>query len=557
MMSLIEMTLDGAVIIAVIILVRSLTIHRLPKKVFLLLWAIALTRLLVPLRITSPTSIYSVTPGMTDDVRRDGVWISEIAAHSAAVSSDTGNAPVSFWGIAWFIGALMLAAGILICHIKNRQIYRASLPVESQWVKGWIESHRLRRPVFVRHSDQIETPLTYGVLWPVILLPANMELSDETLLGFVLAHEMSHIRRFDALTKWFLAAVLCLHWFNPLVWVMYILANRDLELSCDESVLNLYGLDSRTSYAMALVDMEERRTAFAPLASCFCRSALKERITAIMKSPKKSAVSLAAAAVLIGIIVIVFATSAPDADIPVTKTQSKDAVHQDRSPVNSARETKDFDYVNSISREKPMEAVTDYGYPEHPTYTKEQYNDLMKDITPDGYEEMSIAEFNSKIYALLSSDDEEKQMLFEEILAFIPEDDPDAAYVCNTIQASLNEYTARMDEVFSGKRNDPEFYGSADREIKEDVFGDGVVTGNRHVSYEFTYRILEQDNLTVRERDAFLQYIIRAIQDNADKMPRDAFTGEAFQDILATAGKEASNAKISFTGGEITDIESY
>lgn len=145
MMSVFEMTLEGTVIIAVIILIRTLTIHRLPKKAFLLLWAVALIRLLVPVRITSPASIYSVTPGF---VRRSGVLLPE-AVKAASASSGSGALSLSPWTVVWLAGGLLLALGILICHIKNRQIYRTSLPAESPSVKRWMESHRLRRPVLV------------------------------------------------------------------------------------------------------------------------------------------------------------------------------------------------------------------------------------------------------------------------------------------------------------------------------------------------------------------------------------------------------------------------
>ncbi|MFQ7454207.1 MAG: M56 family metallopeptidase [Flavonifractor plautii] len=83
------------------------------------------------------------------------------------------------------------------------------------------------------------------MLRPVILLPKTLDRSDVSRLAFVLTHEMAHIRRFDALSKLLLAAAACLHWFNPLVWVMLVLANRDLELSCDAAVVRLYGAEAR------------------------------------------------------------------------------------------------------------------------------------------------------------------------------------------------------------------------------------------------------------------------------------------------------------------------
>ena len=65
--------------------------------------------------------------------------------------------------------------------------------------------------------------------------------------------------------------VLCVHWFNPLVWVMYILANRDIELSCDEAVVRLFGENAKTDYAQALISMEETRSGLTPLCNNVCR----------------------------------------------------------------------------------------------------------------------------------------------------------------------------------------------------------------------------------------------------------------------------------------------
>ena len=93
---------------------------------------------------------------------------------------------------------------------------------------------RCAEPSPSEQDDRISSPLTYGILHPVILLPRqNLSLPQETL-DCILTHEYVHIRRFDCLLKLLLTAALCLHWLNPLVWVMYLLANRDIELCCDE-----------------------------------------------------------------------------------------------------------------------------------------------------------------------------------------------------------------------------------------------------------------------------------------------------------------------------------
>lgn len=90
-------------------------------------------------------------------------------------------------------------------------------------------------------------------------MPKKTDWTDETALRYVLEHEFVHIQRFDVLSKLLLIAAVCVHWFNPLVWVMYVLANRDLELSCDETVLRRFGGDIRAAYARVLIRMEAAR----------------------------------------------------------------------------------------------------------------------------------------------------------------------------------------------------------------------------------------------------------------------------------------------------------
>ena len=162
-----------------------------------------------------------------------------------------------------------------------------------------------------RHpAGRISSPLTFGVLRPVILVPKKTDWTDETALRYVLEHEFVHIQRFDVLSKLLLIAAVCVHRFNPLVWVMYVLANRDLELSCDETVLRRFGGDIRAAYARVLIRMEAARGGFAPLCNHFGKNAIEERITAIMKTKRITIVSLGLAALLVAGTVTVFATSA-------------------------------------------------------------------------------------------------------------------------------------------------------------------------------------------------------------------------------------------------------
>ena len=165
-------------------------------------------------------------------------------------------------------------------------------------------------PPAMRQSDRITSPLTYGVCRPVILLPKTMGLADAEQLTYVFTHEMTHIKRFDVLLKAFLTATACVHWFNPLVWVMLILANRDIELACDEKVLRETGFAAKSAYALALIGLEEQRGRLSPLSSSFSKTAAAERITAIMKAKRPSFLAFCMAAALVAGISATFATAA-------------------------------------------------------------------------------------------------------------------------------------------------------------------------------------------------------------------------------------------------------
>ena len=318
-MKLLQMSLAGGVMILVITVIRALAIERLPKKTFLALWAAALARLLAPVSLPSALSIYSLlarrAPAAAEwtAVPALPALPAETGAAAAAAAQQTASAPAAqppVWTIVWAVGAAVCAVVFAAAYGRCSREFRASFPVENDVTRRWLQSHPLRRTIAIRQSGRISSPLTFGVLRPVILMPKKTDWTDETALRYVLEHEFVHIQRFDVLSKLLLIAAVCVHWFNPLVWVMYVLANRDLELSCDETVLRRFGGDVRAAYARVLIRMEAARGGFAPLCNHFGKNAIEERITAIMKTKRITIVSLGLAALLVAGTVTVFATSA-------------------------------------------------------------------------------------------------------------------------------------------------------------------------------------------------------------------------------------------------------
>ena len=573
MLSLLELSLSGGVLIAAVALLRLVAGRQIPRRIFSLLWLVALCRLLIPVALPAPVSVYAAAGQLGMLPRRTGVLtgaapVSPAGAGTAQSLTASGWAALRpLWGWIWLAGLAALALLFLIAHLRSRWNYRASLPVEHPFVRGWLAAHRLRRPIQVRYSDQIDSPLTYGVLWPVILLPKCLDWSDEDRLSFILAHEFFHIRHFDALLKWFFAAAVCVHWFNPLVYLMYLLANRDLELTCDAWVIAEHGPDSRAAYATTLVDLEAGRNGFAPLASCFNRSAMEERVRAIMKSPLTTRAGLIGGLVLVAIVSALFATSPPTNQTP-SQTRPPMVQEVDVGLRPGREETayvqmlpKGGGLIQTFQIQDRLAGTGSY----NGSYTQAQYDLVLEKLKFDGYASMSIAAFNRKINAALNQEErwtrEDLSIAYETVLCNLPVDDPNADFLLNTVQASIMEYNARLQEVYSNQTIDPTFSGTATHEWKADVFGETITIGCLQAEYRFTYRILDQDGLTVAQRDAFLQSVMEQanhVLDNLSLKEINKSELEAqFRAGLEEAGKALSNDKISFTGCQVTYLDAY
>ena len=317
-MSLLQMSISGGVLILAVTVIRALALNRLPKWTFCILWMVAALRLLVPVSVPSPVSVYALAereiPAQVEAVFRPVMPPVQSGDIQPAGTAEAEAAPpaekVPVWQIVWAVGGLACAGYFTTAYVWCRRRFRESLPAADSAAREWLAEHCLRRTVDIRQCGTVSAPLTYGVFRPVILLPKGMEWGEAA--AYVLEHELVHIRRFDAVWKLVLAAAVCVHWFNPLAWVMYALGNRDLELSCDETVVRRLGLGKKSAYALTLIGMEETKSGLPPLASGFSRNAIEERITAIMKIKKTSIAAVILAAVLVCGLSVGFATSAAE-----------------------------------------------------------------------------------------------------------------------------------------------------------------------------------------------------------------------------------------------------
>ncbi|MCL2569228.1 MAG: M56 family metallopeptidase [Oscillospiraceae bacterium] len=329
-MSFLQMSLAGAIMVLIVTVTRALFMHRIPKKTFVVLWGLVICRLLLPFDVAAPTSIFAigrhvqgpVGPSMTfeavdrsvlENMRDIYSWhYAQTMIEEQSAAAELAAPVLAGWSLVttvWLAGAALLGLFFAVLYVRQRRKFLMSLPLENELIAEWLQRHKLRRRIRVRVSDRIATPLTYGVFSPVILLPKHMNWADEKGLSHILAHELIHIKRFDGLKKLLLAAVLCVHWFNPLVWLMYMLFNRDLEISCDEGVIRQFGEEAKPQYAITLISAQEQG-AYPPLHNAFSKYAIEERIHAIMRSRRASFFGILVAFVLVAGIAMVFATSA-------------------------------------------------------------------------------------------------------------------------------------------------------------------------------------------------------------------------------------------------------
>ena len=411
-MSFWSMSVSGGIFILAIVIIRSLFADKLPGKVFQVLWLAAVLRLMIPFSIPSAFSIYSLAADyipisynhaeksisemlpflkqrQTDSQKEAEEWNSyaqlaeeengfgQIVDTYYDQQAETENVAeqeeslrqerddFSIWRALYWGGAGICGLYYVFTYIRCLREFRTSLPVEKTVLQEKINAFSIKRKITVRQWDLAAAPLTYGIFHPVILLPKTLIQENQEQINFVLIHEYMHIRCLDALKKLVLVIVCCIHWFNPLVWVMSMLANRDIELACDQNVVKYLGQETRSAYALTLIYMEEKRNVRITWGNSFSKNAMEERIVAIMREKKDSLIIGVLSGVLSAGLVLAFTTSAisaRDRAKEYSYIEADEAVESGRWNQNAAAfasETEDVaETTKSWERPEQQEATT-------------------------------------------------------------------------------------------------------------------------------------------------------------------------------------------------------
>jgi len=315
--AILNMSITASYVAIAVMLVRVL-LRKAPKLFSYALWAAVLFRLVCPLTFSTGFSILgllNVDPQnharMLEYVPQDIGFMQTPAVQFGIGSLDGAvNAslplatpiasvnPMQIWmallSLIWIAGIAVLLTYSVISYLKIKRRLLTATSVQDN----------------VYASDQIGTAFVCGFLHPKIYIPVGVGEAD---LPYILEHERTHIRRRDHLLKPVAFLALILHWFNPLMWLSFALMSRDMEMSCDESVLQRMSQDARRGYSSSLLSLSVKRSGiFAANPLAFGESHVKARICNVLNYKKPAFWILVLAVMALVVSMVAFSTNPPN-----------------------------------------------------------------------------------------------------------------------------------------------------------------------------------------------------------------------------------------------------
>lgn len=306
-----DMSKTASLVVLVVILARFF-LKRAPKVFSYALWGIVLFRLLCPITIEVPVSVLPKMPSVGQGYTLSEEAISVLGAAEAAyqavgdalngglgiqhirttektesgmtyyVTSDWWSVWILFGQYVWVVGMVVMLLRSVVSYGKLRKQTEVSIHIRDN----------------IYWADDVQTPFVMGLFRPRIYLPGNLQDKEQ---GYIILHEQHHIKRGDTLWKMLAFATLTLHWFNPLVWLAFVLAGKDMEMSCDEAVLRTMGSEVRADYAASLLKLATGHKGFSGAPLAFGEGDTKTRIHNLSKW-KKPVIGVVIAGVVICVI---------------------------------------------------------------------------------------------------------------------------------------------------------------------------------------------------------------------------------------------------------------
>ena len=304
-LKIVNMSISASWVVIAVLTLRF-CLKKAPKWVNVLLWGIVAVRMVFPFSIESvlslipsaetisPSIMMEQSPSVQTGVPALNHVINPVISGSFTPAPGASANPLQIWipvlaGI-WLFGivALFLYSAVSYCRLR-RKVCEAVI---------------LRDNIY--QSENVCSPFVLGIIRPKIYLPYHM---DSREVGHVIAHEQTHIRRKDHWWKPLGFLLLTTHWFNPLMWLSYILLCRDIELACDEKVIRKMSNEQRADYTQALVacSVDRRLITACPLA--FGEIGVKERVKSVMNYKKPAFWIVLASVIVCAVIAVCFLTN--------------------------------------------------------------------------------------------------------------------------------------------------------------------------------------------------------------------------------------------------------
>ena len=302
--AVLNMSISASYLILAVLLLRLL-FRKAPGWIKTALWGIASIRLICPVSLKSVLSLIPNPQTVPPEIMMDrnpeintglpivNKVINPVIKGAFTPDPATSANPLQLWiptfSLFWIIGILALLIYTLVSYTRvKRRTATAVL---------------LRDNIY--QSENVVSPFVIGICKPRIYLPFRMNEKD---VAHVLAHETAHIRRKDHILKPVGFLLLILHWFNPLVWIGYVMLCRDIELACDEKVIKTLDREARADYSQALLNCGADRRAIAACPLAFGEVGVKKRVRSVLRYKKPALWIIIAAIAVCAAVAVCFLT---------------------------------------------------------------------------------------------------------------------------------------------------------------------------------------------------------------------------------------------------------
>ena len=315
-----------ASIVILVILVARLILKRAPKVFSYALWTIVLIRLLIPVSLSSQLSVVpdisaansavinAALPELEFETLRDREQNyyedqKDPSGEAPKIYISHSMEPIAYLSIVWLAGMACMVVYSIFSYWKIKKKIRISFPVQGN----------------ILIADAIKSPFVIGFIRPKIYLPCNLGEKEQS---YIILHEKHHIRRGDHIIKALAFLALTIHWFNPMVWIAFVLACRDMEMSCDEAVIRKVGSHVRADYSASLLTLATGRRIIAGTPLAFGEGDTKGRIHNLAKW-KKPARWIVILSVALCLILAVCLLTNPNTYVSATPETIMDSVESD------------------------------------------------------------------------------------------------------------------------------------------------------------------------------------------------------------------------------------